>query len=197
MNFGILSLADRIGIASPQSLDSLTVGKPSSDGRADVSSSSYSTPDVQVHLSKLGRQRSIEALEKETVQNVQSAQSYQENRSQQIDSGQSRSVFDRQSNDVDYASVLETEAQDPQYLNIGEHPMITASHYETESNRLQVRDQADARREDQAEIQAAIDRAQVVEVPTTWSNSSQSASVASQYNISPESALGHGVSTFA
>jgi len=214
MDTGILPIADRVSIASPQSTDSLAIGKPNSENSVNTSSSTYSTPDVQVHLSKLGRQLSIESMEKETVQNTQASEKYQAESSliekQTAESNQQERSVQNNSSSVNHSRLEHDETLDigtqeearfdqasRSILDINDRTIRTASHEVTETNRIEVRDQSDARREENSEISEAINTAKVVELATSPNNTSQSASVATQYNISPESALGHSISTFA
>lgn len=204
MDTGILPIADRATIAPPQSVDSRTADAPSSSN-ANYAAASYSTPDVQVSLSQRGRQLSIEAFERETVQAAREAQEYQvENQIVEREFERNMRADNFRNDDSD--SLSTTRLTNDQTLDIGTQesirlntayeprPLLDLGRYpEMETpNAFQVRDQSDARREEAAKIQQAIDTATVVPV-----NSSQSASVASQYNISPESALGHSISTFA
>lgn len=206
MDTGILSIADRTTIAPPQSVDSRAVDIPRSDDSSRISSSTYSTPDVEVNLSQRGRQLSIENFERETVQ---ASQQNQENQLEErfVERERAQSAQQEFSTQNNSATLNPIQIRNDQTLDIGtqeevrldsgnydvQPPQRTTPYPEVEQPRgFEVRDQTDARNEEIAKIQEAIDTATVVPV-----NSSQSASVASQYNISPESALGHSVSTFA
>lgn len=206
MDTGILPIADRPTIAPPQSVDSRAVDIPRSDDYSRISSSSYTTPDVEVNLSQRGRQLSIENFERETVQASQQNQESQlEDRFEERERAQSlQKDFYAQNNS---ATINPVQINNDQTLDIGtqEEVRLDTSNYDipqpqrenpyqevVQSKGFEVRDQTDARNEERAKILEAINTATVVPV-----NSNQSASVASQYNISPESALGHSVSTFA
>lgn len=206
MDTGILPISDRSTIAPPQEVGSRLADAPRPEDNNTISASRYSTPDVEVNLSERGRQLALEAAQRESVQ---AASETRESRVQEQlnerqfertvrkeqflsdDTPQPYSIASLKNNET-----LDIGTQESIRLNIAYEPkpLLDLTRYpEIETPRaIEVRDQTDARMEETAKIQHAIDTATVVPV-----NTSQSASVASQYNISPESALGHSVSTFA
>ncbi|TBR43865.1 hypothetical protein CBF23_003815 [Marinomonas agarivorans] len=206
MNTGILPISDRSTIAPPQSVENRLADAPRPEENSTISASRYSSADVEVNLSQRGRQLAIEAAQRDAVQATN------DTRESQVEERLTERHFERNVRKEQFLSDESSESyniarmKNDQTLDIGTQesirlniayepkPLLELGRYpEVETPRgFEVRDQTDARMEETAEIQHAINTATVVPP-----NSSQSASVASQYNISPESALGHSISTFA
>lgn len=201
METGILPIADRSTLASPQSLDSLNVGTPNSNTNLSSPSSTIGSPDVRVELSAAGRQLAQETLERETVQSSQQSEAFRAEISQ-TERSITQSFRTIEISEERYANAGNTELSDSQTdndqtLNIGTQEELRL---ESGQVRTQAPDEAprpEPRREEPERSESRTAESSPPPVQSSPNNTSRSASVVTQYNISPESALGQSISTRA
>ncbi|WP_438462655.1 hypothetical protein [Marinomonas sp. PE14-40] len=201
METGILPIADRSTLASPQSLDSLNVGTPNSNTNLSSPSSTIGSPDVRVELSAAGRQLAQETLERETVQSSQQSEAFRAEISQ-TEKSITQSFRTIEISEERYANAGNTELSDSQTdndqtLNIGTQEELRL---ESGQVRTQAPDEAprpEPRREEPERSESRTAESSPPPVQSSPNNTSRSASVVTQYNISPESALGQSISTRA
>ena len=199
METGILPIADRSTLASPQSLDSLNVGTPNTN--LSSPSSTIGSPDVRVELSAAGRQLAQETLERETVQSSQQSEAFRAEISQ-TERSITQSFRTIEISEERYANAGNTELSDSQTdndqtLNIGTQEELRL---ESGQVRTQAPDEAprpEPRREEPERSESRTAESSPPPVQSSPNNTSRSASVVTQYNISPESALGQSISTRA
>lgn len=199
METGILPIADRSTLATSQSLDSLSVGTPNSSTNLSSPSSAINSPDVRVDLSSAGRQMAMEMIERETVQSSQQSEAFRaeisQNERSQNESFRSEALSNERYANAGNAQISVSQTDNDQTLNIGTQEELKL---ESGQVRQQVAEEL-PRAQERAEPEPR--RAETTPPPqpppASPNNTSRSASVVTQYNISPESALGQSISTQA
>lgn len=201
METGILPIADRATLATPQSLDSLAVGSPSANNNLSSPSSAIPSPDVRVELSPAGRQLAMETLERETVQSSQQTEAFRAEISQTersiTQSFRTIEVSEERYANAGNAALSDSQTDNDQTLNIGTQEELRLESGQVREPAPEATPRTEERRE--PEPRRAEESATQTPQPPTSSpnNTSRSASVVTQYNISPESALGQSISTRA
>ncbi|EAQ64957.1 hypothetical protein MED121_11354 [Marinomonas sp. MED121] len=202
MDTGILPIADRSTLATPQSLDSLAVGTPSSSTNLSSPSSAISSPDVRVDLSAAGRQMAMEMLERETVQSSQQSEAFNaeisQNERSRNESFRSEDINNERYENAGNAQISRSQTDNDQTLNIGTQEELRLESGQVRPEPQEEITRTEERREPEPERRAEERPEEVVQpVQASPTNTSRSASVVTQYNISPESALGQSISTQA
>lgn len=201
METGILPIADRSALATPQSADSLAVGSPNASPNLSSPSSSISNPDVRVDLSSAGRQMAMEMIERETVQSSQQSEAFRaeisQNERNRSESFRSDAASNERYANAGNAQISDSQTNNDQTLNIG-----TQEELKLESGQVrQETPDAAPRTEERRDVEprrSEVSSTQTAQPPSSSpNNTSRSASVVTQYNISPESALGQSISTRA
>lgn len=201
METGILPIADRSTLASPQSLDSLNVGTPNSNTNLSSPSSTIGSPDVRVELSAAGRQLAQETLERETVQSSQQSEAFRAEISQ-TERSITQSFRTIEISEERYANAGNTELSDSQTdndqtLNIGTQEELRLESGQVRTQAPDETPRPEPRREEPERSESRTAESSPPPVQSSPNNTSRSASVVTQYNISPESALGQSISTRA
>ena len=201
METGILPIADRSTLASPKSLDSLNVGTPNSNTNLSSPSSTIGSPDVRVELSAAGRQLAQETLERETVQSSQQSEAFRAEISQ-TERSITQSFRTIEISEERYANAGNTELSDSQTdndqtLNIGTQEELRLESGQVRTQAPDETPRPEPRREEPERSESRTAESSPPPVQSSPNNTSRSASVVTQYNISPESALGQSISTRA
>lgn len=201
METGILPIADRSALATPQSADSLAVGSHNASPNLSSPSSSISNPDVRVDLSSAGRQMAMEMIERETVQSSQQSEAFRAEISQNErninESFRSDAASNERYANAGNAQISDSQTDNDQTLNIGTQEELKLESGEVRQQSTEETPRAEVQREPEPR-RADANSTQTPPPPTSSPiNTSRSASVVTQYNMSPESALGQSISTRA
>jgi|GEM_PF-2019866 len=201
METGILPIADRSTLAAPQNADSLAVGSPNSSSNLSSPSSAINSPDVRVDLSSAGRQMAMEMIERETVQSTQQSEAFRADSSQsernQTESFRSEAISNERYANAGNAQISVSQTNNDQTLNIGTQEELKLESGEVRQAAPEEAPRTESRREPEPQRSEASAN-QAPQPPTSSPiNTSRSASVVTQYNISPEAALGQSISTRA
>ena len=205
METGILPIADRSTLATPQSLDSLNVGTPNSNTNLSSPSSAINSPDVRVELSAAGRQMAMEMIERETVQSTQQSEAYRaeisQNERSRNESFRSDALNNERYANAGNAQISTSQTDNDQTLNIGTQEELRLESGQARTPAPDESARSEFTREESREPEPQRTQERSVQTPqppsSSPSNTSRSASVVTQYNISPESALGQSISTSA
>lgn len=202
METGILPIADRSTLASPQSLDSLSVGTPNSNTNLSSPSTAISSPDVRVDLSAAGRQLAQETLERETVQSTQQSEAFRAEISQTersiTQSFRTIEISEERYANAGNAQLSDSQTDNDQTLNIGTQEELRLESGQVRTPTTDDTPRPEPRRETEPQqSERRSEESSPQPAPASPNNTSRSASVVTQYNISPESALGQSISTRA
>lgn len=201
METGILPIADRSTLASPQSLDSLNVGTPNSSTNLSSPSTAISSPDVRVDLSAAGRQLAQETLERETVQSTQQSEAFRAEISQTersiTQSFRTIEISEERYANAGNAEFSDSQTDNDQTLNIGTQEELRLESGQARAQAPEESPRPEPRREEPEPSESRTAESSSPPIQSSPNNTSRSASVVTQYNISPESALGQSISTRA
>jgi len=201
METGILPIADRSTLASPQSLDSLNVGTPNSSTNLSSPSTAISSPDVRVDLSAAGRQLAQETLERETVQSTQQSEAFRAEISQTersiTQSFRTIEISEERYANAGNAEFSDSQTDNDQTLNIGTQEELRLESGQARAQAPEETPRPEPRREAPEPSESRTAESSPPPIQSSPNNTSRSASVVTQYNISPESALGQSISTRA
>lgn len=201
METGILPIADRSTLASPQSLDSLNVGTPNSSTNLSSPSTAISSPDVRVDLSAAGRQLAQETIERETVQSTQQSEAFRAEISQTersiTQSFRTIEISEERYANAGNAEFSDSQTNNDQTLNIGTQEELRLESGQARAQAAEEAPRPEPRREEPEPSESRTAESSPPPIQSSPNNTSRSASVVTQYNISPESALGQSISTRA